>query len=397
MATTPYQLGPRPRRGRTRRRLTAGLVLAALAVAACGGSATPSGAASPGAASPGAASPAASGATALQPNKGTITLLTWEGYTQPEWLEEYKAKTGVEVNVITAGSVDEMFAKAQASSGQIDITHFDAGNIERYVQAGLLEPFDASLVPDAKNIAPGLPWKEAFSSNGVLYGLPYSWGTEPLMWNIEAFPTAPTSWKVLWDPQYKGKVTIPDDSYLGFPMVGLAQGIENPYQLDDAGFATIEKGLADLRPNLKTLTGGFNDAVQLYGAGDAIVGYCQNVAVVNELNKDGVKFAYGYPEEGTPFWIDGAEIHKGGNRQEVYDFINYTMSVPWQSRFINTSSNTGIISYDVAKSNVDAAVLDKTEVKNLSAPDFWDAMSPMVTPNRMDERISVWNEFKAGS
>jgi spermidine/putrescine transport system substrate-binding protein len=364
------------------------VLLTALVIAACGGSGTSSTA-------PGATS--ASGSAALLPDKGSVTLLTWEGYTQPEWLAAYKEKTGVEVNVIEAGSVDEMFAKAQASAGQIDVTHFDIGNIQRYKDAGLLEPFDKSLVPNASNIAPGLPWEEAFSVDGVLYGLPYNWGTLPLMWNIAAFPDPPTSWKVLWDPQYKGKVTIPDDSYLGFPMVGLAQGIEDPYQLDDAGFATIESALAELRPNLKTLTGGFNDAVQLYGTGDVIVGYCQNVAVVNDLNKDGVKFAYGYPEEGTPFWIDGAEILKGGNRQEVYDFINATMDVPWQAEFIASSGNAGIISYDAAKANVPADVLDKTEVKNLVNPNFWDAMSPMVTPNRMDDRLSIWNEFKAGS
>jgi spermidine/putrescine transport system substrate-binding protein len=362
------------------------MMLTALAFSACGGSTTPT------------AAPAASdgAGAALLPNKGTITLLTWEGYTQPEWLTEYKAKSGVEVTVITAGSVDEMFAKAQASAGQIDMIQFDAGNIERYASAGLIEPFDLAKVPNASNIAPGLPWKDAFSYKGTLYGLPYNWGTQPLMWNISAFPTAPDSWSVLWDAKNKGKVTIPDDSYLGFPMVGLAKGIKNPYQLDDAGFATIKQALTDLRPNLKTLTGGFNDAVQLYGAGDVVVGYCQNVAVVNDLNKDAVKFAYGYPKEGTPFWIDGAELLKGANRQEVYDFVNAMMDIPWQTRFIGTSGNAGIISYDVAKSKVDAAALDKTEVKNLSTPNFWDSMSPMVTPNRMDERISVWNEFKAG-
>jgi spermidine/putrescine transport system substrate-binding protein len=289
-----------------------------------------------------------------------------------------------------------MFAKAQASAGQIDMIQFDAGNIERYAAAGLLEPFDVAKVPNASNIAPGLPWKDAFSYKGTLYGLPYNWGTQPLMWKISEFPTAPDSWSVLWDPKYKGKVTIPDDSYLGFPMLGLAKGIKNPYQLDDAGFATIKTALVDLRSNLKTLTGGFNDAVQLYGAGDVIVGYCQNVAVVNDLNKNGVEFAYGYPKEGTPFWIDGAELLKGGNRQEVYDFVNAMMDVAWQARFIGTSGNAGIISYEVAKDKVDAAALDKTEVKNLSTPNFWDSMSPMVTPNRMDERISAWNEFKAG-
>ena len=117
MTTIPYQLGLMPSRERTGRRLLAGLVLATLAVTACGGARD----------TDRRRVPRGERRYGALPDKGSITLLTWEGYTQPEWLAAYKEKTGVEVNVITAGSVDEMFAKAQASAGQIDITHFDFG------------------------------------------------------------------------------------------------------------------------------------------------------------------------------------------------------------------------------------------------------------------------------
>ncbi|MFO1536998.1 MAG: PotD/PotF family extracellular solute-binding protein [Actinomycetota bacterium] len=334
---------------------------------------------------------------ALRPDKGTVTILTWEGYHDPALLEAYSAETGVQVSQITAGSVDEMFARALAAPGEIDLVYFDAGNVVRYRDAGLLTALDPAMVPNTANIAAGLPWEEALSLDGDIYGLPYNWGTQPLMWNIEAFPEAPTSWKVLWDPAYAGKVTIPDDSYIGIPMIALAQGIDDPYQLDDAGFATVREALSGLRPNLRTLTTGFNDAQNLYATGDVVVGYLQNVAVANALNADGVRFAYGYPEEGTPFWIDGSMMLTGGNRQEVYDFIDHTLDVPWQAAFIPATGNAGILDYATAAANVDADVLADTEVGNLSDPDFWAAMSPMVAPNRFDERIALWNEFKAGA
>ncbi len=336
-------------------------------------------------------------AGALLPDKGSVTILTWEGYHDQAALDAYSAATGVTVTQITAGSVDEMFARAQSSIGQIDLVYFDAGNIVRYHDAGLLQGVDPSLIPNVANIAPGLPWQEAEALDGVIYGIPYNWGTQPLMWSIEAFPEPPTSWKVLWDPAYAGKVTLPDDSYVGIPMVALAEGIADPYNLDDAGFETVRASLAALRPNLRTLTTGFNDAQNLYATGEVVVGYCQNVAVVNALNADGVRFAYGYPEEGTPFWIDGAMMLTGGNRQEVYDFIDHTLGVEWQAAFVTATGNAGILDYAVAAEHVPAEVLDATEVKNLSDPDFWAAMSPLVTPNRFDERIAVWNEFKAGS
>lgn len=378
------------RRTKTRATVVSGLAAltaSALLLAGCGGSGSDTGAAS---------DTASGGVSALEPDKGSVTILTWEGYHDQKMLDEYAAKTGVTVNQITAGSVDEMFAKAQSSQGQIDLVYFDLGNVDRYYKAGMLQALDPSKVANVANISPGLPWEPALTVEGQLYGLPYNWGTLPLCWSKEAFPTAPTSWKVLWDPQYAGKVSIPDDSYLGIPMVALGQGLNDPYLLDDAGFATVKSGLESLRPQVKTLSAGFNDQANLFASGDAVVGYCQNIAVVNQLNEGGDKFAYGFPTEGTPFWIDSSMMMKGANRQEVYDFINHTLDVPWQDNFIAQTGSAGIISYDVAAESVPKDVLAKSEIVNLQDPNFWEAMKPMVAPNRMDERVALWNEFKAG-
>jgi spermidine/putrescine transport system substrate-binding protein len=86
----------------------------------------------------------------------------------------------------------------------------------------------------------------------------------------------------------------------------------------------------------------------------------------------------------------------GANRQEVYDFINYTLEVPWQAKFIEATGSAGVISYDEAATVVPEDVLAKSEIVNLQDPNFWAAMKPMVAPNRMDERVALWNEFKAG-
>lgn len=362
-------------------------VTASLGLAACGGgtSGSESGETTSGDA-----------AAELAPDKGEVTILTWEGYHDQKMLDEYAEKTGVKVNQITAGSVDEMFAKAQSSQGQIDLVYFDLGNVDRYYKADMLEPLDPSKVPNVEKISEGLPWKDALTVDGKLFGLPYNWGTLPLCWSKEAFPTPPTSWQVLWDPENAGKVSIPDDSYLGIPMVALAEGLTDPYTLDDAGFEKVKAGLEKLRSQAKTLTAGFNDQANLFASGDAIVGYCQNIAVVNQLNQDGDKYAYGFPTEGTPFWVDSSMMMKGANRQEVYDFIDYTLAVPWQANFIESTGSAGVISYEDAASELPEDVLATSEIVNLQDPDFWASMKPMVTPNRMDERVALWNEFKAG-
>lgn len=105
--------------GRARRVLgiTAAVAVGAVTLAACGGSSSSSEASSAGgsaAASP-AGSAAASGATDSGATCDTLNVLSWETYHDQAWLDEFKAETGITVNVVNVGSADEMFAKVKAA------------------------------------------------------------------------------------------------------------------------------------------------------------------------------------------------------------------------------------------------------------------------------------------
>jgi spermidine/putrescine-binding protein len=38
-------------------------------------------------------------------------------------------------------------------------------------------------------------------SGGQVYGVPYQWGPNPLLYDTTAFPAPPESWNILWDPK----------------------------------------------------------------------------------------------------------------------------------------------------------------------------------------------------
>lgn len=325
-----------------------------------------------------------------------VNVLTWETYQSPEQVNAYVEKSGVEVNVTEAGSVDEMFSKAR-SSGDWDIIVFDTGSIQRYRDANLIAPFDESKVPNVKNITDAIPWREGSTHDDQLWGVPYNWGTQPLMYDADVIKEPPTSWGALWDPKYKGKVIMFDDSYITIPMIALYVGAADPYNLTDEEFDKVSQALTELRPQVRTIATGFDDAVTIYASGDGVIGYCQNVSIVSELNKKGRNFAYTFPEEGTPMWIDEMIITERGNRQEVYDFINENLSVDWQVKFINASANNGILTAEEAeKGGVDKEILESSNILTQSEPGFKDKMSVLQPPESVDRRLEVWNAFKAG-
>lgn len=336
--------------------------------------------------------------TELQSGTGKITLLTWETYHDRAWLDAYQNEAGVQVESVTIGSGDELFAKVQSGTVKPDIMVFDCSLIPRFVNANLIAPVVADRLKNTGIITPGLDWKKNNTYNEELYAVPYNWGTQPLMYNADVITTAPDSWAALWDPTFKGKVVLFDAADVTIPMVALYVGAPDPYNLSDEEFDKVRQALQDLRPQIRTIAKGFDDAVNIFAAGDGVIGYCQNISEVTQLNKSGKNFAYSLPKEGTPQWQDNALISPSGQRQEVYDFIDACLELPWQARFVESTSNNGILSADEAQqAKVPEDILQGTNILDQQDAAFWSAMRPMVAPESISRRLEVWNEFKAGA
>lgn len=335
----------------------------------------------------------------VRADTGEITLLTWETYQDDPWLEEYQAKTGVRVRAVRAGSIDEMFAQVRSGAIQPDVIYFDTGTAHRFKNSGLIVPLDASKVANKTNVSPAMNWEEKCTIDGELYGgIPYNWGNQPLMFNRDVVTEEPTSWAALWDPQYQGKVNLFDDGYVTMQMIALYIKAQDPFNLTEAEFEACAEALRTLRPQVGTIARGFDDALTIYASGDAVIGYCQNISIVSNLQAKGQNFAYSFPDEGTPTWIDCSVLTERGNRQEVYDFIDESLSTGWQARFIETSLNNGILTAEAAQqAGVPEEAMRKTNILDQATPGFWEKMVVSQLPEDIDRRIGLWNDFKAGT
>src|SRR5579863_7231766 len=120
-----------------------------------------------------------------------------------------------------------------SSSGDADL---------RILYAGDAHPVNMALIPAAKDFFPAFQAPSFNTINGVHYGVSLQWGPNVLMYNAKDFPTAPTSWSVLYDSAYKGKVTVPDnpiqiaDAALYLKTTKPSLGITDPYELTQPQF-----------------------------------------------------------------------------------------------------------------------------------------------------------------
>ncbi|CAN7677468.1 substrate-binding domain-containing protein [Pararhizobium sp. LjRoot255] len=329
----------------------------------------------------------------------TITLLTWETYQEPDWVKEWEAANeGVKLNPVVISSLDEVFAQLQSGAIKPDVIYSEASTAGRLKKAGQIDAFDIAKVPNIANILPALNWKNPLSVDGVLMGIPLHWGTQPLMYNADVIKEPPMTWAALWDKAHQGKVSTFDDATVNIPMVALYVGAKDPFNLTEDEFTLVADALRGLRSQVRVITRGFDDATNLYASGEAVIGYCHLVSVVNSLKKKKLNFAYTLPKEGTPSWIEGTYITKQGQRDIVYKFINDTMSLEWQSRFMNFSGSNGILtSAGARKAGLSEDFLQTTNILDADSPALKENLLFFKEPEDVERRIQLWNDFLAGT
>ncbi len=184
-------------------------------------------------------------------------MLTWEGYAEPEWVEPFKKETGADVKIVYVGSADEMFAKMQGSQGKdFDVVSFDTSIFGRYIDANLLAPLDVSKIPNAAHLAPEFQKVKEIVRGDKQYGLPFAWGSLPMIYDADTFKTPPESWEVMWDPQYAQQLISMDDANNCITWGALVVGVENPYNLSDADFDKVKAKLIEQKKLLLSYFAG---------------------------------------------------------------------------------------------------------------------------------------------
>ena len=202
-----------------------------------------------------------------------ITFLGWEGYDAGLFVDSYLADNDINLNTTYIGNNDEIVSKLVSGGvGTIDIVTPYMGYIPMMVAADILQPIDESKVPNLSKIHPFFVNDPNIIVDGVRYGVPFTWGCAPMMYNTKVISSTPESWGDLFKPEYKGKVGMMDDP-LGNIMLAavIATDAEvatslTKKQLDDA-----IKYLISLKSIIRLNTPSWGDLADALARGDVVI------------------------------------------------------------------------------------------------------------------------------
>jgi len=189
------------------------------------------------------------------------------------------------------------------------------------MEAGLLAPYPKEKSPHFAELPPAYrgEWGPTISMNIV--GLGY---------NPKVFPTPPTSWDILWDPKYKGRVGLTNlGSTLGTAfMVELAR-------LQGGSETDIEpafKAIKELLPSVAGIAPNPGALATLYQQGQIDIGPA-NFNNVQLLRARGVPIAFAKPESGTIAFSTSIHIVKhAANPELAWKLIETAMSPEVQGK-----------------------------------------------------------------
>jgi spermidine/putrescine-binding protein len=326
----------------------------------------------------------------------TLNLLVWEGYADPSFVQAFEEQNHCKISASYMGSSDELVAKLRGgSAGNYDVISPSSDVATSIAAASLAAPLDLAKIPSYNQLSSQLTTSPLVRVNGQVYGVPFMWGPNPIIYDTTAFSQAPDSWSVFWDPKYKGKVSIWDDLSTVY-MAAQVLGFDKPdpsqlYNLSDEQLDAVKKKLLELKPNVRKIWSTGGELTNLFENHEIVIamGWPLNTADLKKAN-----FPVGeiIPKENTTGWIDHLMITAGSeNKDLAYKFLEYMVEGKTQKLVTDKT-------HYVPANPQAAQFMSADEVKALHLDDvdnyqkrifFWQNVSRRVKYNE------IWNEVKA--
>ncbi len=326
----------------------------------------------------------------------TLNLLVWEGYADASYVKAFEEENGCKISASYMGSSDELVAKLRGgSASNYDVISPSSDVAAMIATNGLAAPLDLTKLPSYNQLSPKLTSLPLVRVNGQVYGVPFMWGPDPLIYDSTVFPTPPESWSVLWDAKYKGKIAVWDDLstvYMAAQVLGYDKpNQEQLYNLTDEQLEAVKKKLLELKPNVR----------KMWSTGGELTNLFQNHEVVaamgwplmtNQLRKSGFPVGETIPKENTTGWIDHLMITSASENKELaHKFLEFMIQAQTQKKI------TDVTGYTPANPQA-GQLMTANEKKNLHLDDvdkyqqriyFWQNVS------RRSKYNEIWNEVKA--
>ncbi len=322
-------------------------------------------------------------------DKRTLTMICWEGYADPSFVKPFEKQFNCTVQATYAGSSDEMFAKWKAGGGKTyDLVSASGDVTRRFMRSGTVLEIDVSKLSNFPSLFPKFHLPAWNTANGKHYGVSFTWGPDPLIYDRKTFSSPPASWEVLYDKRYKGKLSTADNP-ITIADVALYLGYKDCYNLSSTQLAQVKKTLQAQKPLLRKY---WESAADLENAFENHEVVASNGWSLMTMDLKKVNFPVGetIPREGATGWADTWMISTSSpNTDLALEWINYMIGPAGQLGVIGVTGYSGASRLAIPK-------LSKAQVHALHMDDlsYFNRLHMWTEPANYGDWVTVWNDAK---
>ncbi|MEM6636003.1 MAG: extracellular solute-binding protein [Pseudomonadota bacterium] len=315
-----------------------------------------------------------------------LLVFDYAGFEDPAFHADYIAAHGASPRFAFFGDEEEAFQKL-VSGFRSDVTHICAGSVTKFVQGGILEPWDLSRITLWDDLDRDLTGSDIAGSEEV-YFLPIDFGSTAIAYNLDEVPAADVATlDVFTNPKYAQRLTLPDNVDDAYALAYLATGVTDWSSATDAEFEAASSWLREAHQYLRTYWTDPAELAQLLATGEVLVGWAWNETLPTMVEEG---FPIGFQREaaeGSSLWLCGYVNMKDGEGSEdkAYDYVNAMLS---------PASTTALLDAGYGQANA-AAMGDKGE-EALVASGLGPINAPVLAqlPMSIEQRERQSEEFE---
>ena len=330
-------------------------------------------------------------ATALTADAtGTLTVLDWAGYEDTSmFVTFHRAYPKVTVSVAFGESDADIFGKMKAGADAC-VFHPYTGWQHFYVRDSLVQELDTTRISHWSEIP--ARFKALGQVDGKQYFIPWDWGFTSILYLTDKVPGGIDSWAALFDPKFKGHISMWDDGPGAVTIATYVKGWDET-AITDAQLAEAEKMWTDQRKLNRFYWSGEPELVAGMKSGEIWVAYAWQGAY-NTLLGEHIPVAYAQPKEGRNSWVGLYGISSRCQTPDLaYAFLGEKLSAAQGVSLINSfyyghvnpAASQGVTDSNIVKalSLNDPTVLERTR------------FTPLVSEAQRNQFGQLWARVKA--
>jgi spermidine/putrescine transport system substrate-binding protein len=329
---------------------------------------------------------------------GKVDFANWPLYMDPKHpeLKKFTAETGIAVNYQEV--IQEMapwFAKVQPQLKAGQAIGYDLMVITNGIQfgqfrdSGFLAPLDHSKLPNFTANA-GAKYKQEAFDPGNVYTIPWTSGITGIAYDPGKIKRPITKLADLWDPAFKGKVGMFQDTQelgnFAMMMLGINPEKSTPADWDKAAAKLKEQ------KSLGVVRNYYDQSyVDALGKGEVWITQAWSGDIFQKNVSDGTNLKFVIPEDGGTIWTDNMAIPiTAANPIDAITLMDFFYRVDIQAsltEYINYVSPVPAAQQQIRQDATKASGDDKATLEDV-------ANSPLVFPADSDyAKLHYYRDF----